>query len=180
MIKEAPDRNFCWPEAFHQKCVDKHFWGRRPLFGVLGTSFPKKNPKIGKKVLFSFKIRLSKCISEQITAEIWKIKIWKTLFRQWALKCREGGSRPKFFLCGSFFIESLSKKSFRVGDPKNRRFWVFFQKSMSEISVSGEKTCFLSCRFFWKIEEMGGYFWGCALIFFSQKLINVARLVRKN
>ena len=180
MIKEAPDRNFCWPEAFHQKCVDKHFWGRRPLFGVLGTSFPKKNPKIGKKVLFSFKIRLSKYISGQITAEIWKIKISKTLFRQWALKCRCGGSRPKFFLCGSFFIESLSKKIFRVGDPKNRRFWGFFQKSMSEISANWEKTCFLCCRFFRKVEEMGGYFGGCALKFFPQNCTNIARFVCKN
>ena len=74
----------------------------------------------------------------------------------------------------SFFIESLSKNIFEVGGPKNRRFWAYFQKLVSEISTSSEKVCFLILRFFRKIEEMGGYFWGCALKFVSEKLINVA------
>ena len=102
------------------------------------------------------------------------------VFRKQALKCRCGGSRPKFLVCPSFFIESLSKKIFEVGDPKNRRFWAFFQKSMSEISANSEKTCFSCCRFFQKIEEMGLHFGGCALKFFSQKLINIAQFVCKN
>ena len=108
------------------------------------------------------------------------MKISKTLFRILAIKCRWGGSQPKFLMCRSFFIESLSKKNFAVGDPKNRRFWAFFQKSMSEISAKWEKTCFSCCRFFRKIEEMGVYFGGCALMFFSQKLINIARFLCKN
>ena len=102
------------------------------------------------------------------------------VFRKQALKCRWEGSRPKFLVCPSFFIESLSKKIFEVGVPKNRRFWAFFQKSMSEISANSEKTCFSCCRFFRKIEEMEVYFGGCALIFFLQKLTNIARFVCKN
>ena len=102
------------------------------------------------------------------------------VFRKLALKCRCGGSRPQFLVCPSFFIESLSRKIFEVGDPKNRRFWAFFQKSMSEISANWEKTCFLCCRFFRKIEEMRVYFGGCALIFFSKIWTNVQRPVCKN
>ena len=86
----------------------------------------------------------------------------------------------KIFGVSEFFIESLSKIIFEVGDPKNRRFWAFFQKWMFEIPANWEKTCFLCCRFFRKIEEMGVYFGGCALIFFSQKLTNIARFVCKN
>ena len=37
-----------------------------------------------------------------------------------------------------------------------------FQKSKPEISANWEKTCFFCCWFFWKIEEIGGYYWGCA------------------
>ena len=85
-----------------------------------------------------------------------------------------------FFMRQRGVIETLSKKFFEVGDPKNRRFWAFFQKSMSEISANSEKTCFLCCRFFWKIEKMGGYFGGCALIFFSKICTNVPRPVCKN
>ena len=101
------------------------------------------------------------------------------VFRKQGLKCRWGGSRPKFLVCPSFFIESLSKKNFEVGDPKNRRFWAFFQKSMSEISANWEKTCFSCCRFFRKIEEMGGYFWGCALKSFFQLCTNVESFQKK-
>ena len=102
------------------------------------------------------------------------------VFRKQALKCRWGGSRPKFLVCPSFIIESLSKTIFEVGDPKNRRFWAFFQKSMSEFSANSENTCFSCCRFFRKIEEMGVYFGGCAPKFFSQTLVNIARFVFKN
>ena len=108
------------------------------------------------------------------------MKISKTFFRKYALKCRWGGSRPKFLVCRSFFIESLSKKIFEVGDPKNRRFWAFFQNSMSEISANSEKTCFSCCRFFRNIEEMGAYFGRCAPKLFSQKRVNIARFVCKN
>ena len=108
------------------------------------------------------------------------VKIATALFRKKGLKCRGGGSRPNFLVCRSFFIESLSKNIFEVGDPKNRRFWAFFQKSMSEISANWEKTCFLCCRFFRKIEEMGGLFCGCAPKIFSQNCTNIARSVCKN
>ena len=47
----------------------------------------------------------------------------------------------------------------RSGAPKIDDFGPF-QESMVEISVKCEKTCFLRPRFFRKIEEMGGYFWG--------------------
>ena len=108
------------------------------------------------------------------------MKISKTLFRKQAIKCRWGGSRPKFLGCRSLFIKSFSKTIFAVGDLKNRHFWAFFQKWMSEISVRGEKTCFLCCRFFRKIEKMGVYFGRGALIVFSQKRINITGFVCKN
>ena len=97
-----------------------------------------------------------------------KKKIAKRLFRNKALICRCGGSRPKCLVCRSFFIESLSKNIFEVGDPKNRRFWAFFQKSMSEISANWEKTCFSCCRFFRKIEEIGVYFGVRPNLFFTK------------
>ena len=115
----------------------------------------------------------------QIIAEICK-KNLKNAFSNIGPKISMGRSPAEMFFYGSFFIESLSKKIFEVGDPKNRRFWAFFQKSMSEISANSEKTCFSCCRFFRKIEEMGVYFGGCALIFFSQKLINIAGFVCEN
>ena len=39
----------------------------------------------------------------------------KRFFRKKSLKCRWGGSRPKFLVSRSFFIESLSGKIFEVG-----------------------------------------------------------------
>ena len=102
------------------------------------------------------------------------------VFRKKGIKSRWGGPRSKFLVSLNFFIEILWKKIFGVGDPKNRRFWGFFQKSIPEISASWEKTCFLCCRFFWKIEEMEGYFGGCAPNFFLQKLSNIARFQFKN
>ena len=52
MIKEPPTEFSADSEHFLQKYVEIYFWGQRPLFGVLGTSFPKKNLKIGKKGAF--------------------------------------------------------------------------------------------------------------------------------
>ena len=87
-------------------------------------------------------------------------------FRKKALKCRWGGSRSKFLVCRSFFYRNFVKKNFEVGDPKNRRFWAFFQKSILEISAM------------W---EMGGYFWGCAPKCFFRKFgFNVVRFQFKN
>ena len=67
----------------------------------------------------------------------------------------------------------------RSGTPKIDDFGPF-QESMVEISVKCEKTCFLRPRFFRKIEEMGGYFWGCALKFFSQLWTNVESFQKKS
>ena len=72
----------------------------------------------------------------------------KNAFSKIGHKMSMGRVPTAIFGVSEFYIESLSKKFCAVGDPKNRRFWAFFQKPMSEISVSGEKTCFLSCRFF--------------------------------
>ena len=74
-----------------------------------------------------------------------KYKNLKNTFSNIGCKMSMGRSPTEIVFFRSFFIESLPKKIFEVGDPKNRRLWVFFQKSMSEISVSGEKTCFLCC-----------------------------------
>ena len=93
----------------------------------------------------------------------------KNAFSKIGPKMPMGRVPTKIFGVSEFFIESLSKKIFEVGDPKNRRFWAFFQKSMSEISANSEKTCFSCCQFFRKIEEMKVYFRGCALIFFFTK-----------
>ena len=93
---------------------------------------------------------------------------------------RCGGSRPKFLVCQSFLSKVCQKKFSRSGTPKIDDFVAFFQKSMSEISANWEKTCFSCCRFFRKIEEIGVYFGGCALIIFSQKFINMAGFMCKN
>ena len=135
---KVPTNIFRVREFFYRKFVKNNFRGRGPQKSTILPFFKKYR-------LFSFHM-----FSREITT-----KISKTLFRKYAIKCRWGGYRLKFFVCLSFFIESLSKIIFEVGDPKNRRFWAFFQKSMSEISVRGEKTCSLCCRFFRKIEEMG-------------------------
>ena len=66
----------------------------------------------------------------------------------------------EIFGVSKFFIEILWKNIFEVGDPQNRRFWGFFQKSILEISAKWEKRCFMRSRFFWKIEEMGVIFGG--------------------
>ena len=181
MIKEVPDRKFCWPDVFLSKICGKTFLrSEAPYRWFWGLHIENRIWKSEKKMLFSYKIRLSRCISGQITVKIWKIKISKMVFRKKGIKSRWGGPRSKFLVSLNFFIEILWKKIFGVGDPKNRRIWGFFQKSMSEISANWEKTCFSCCRFFRKIEEMRVYFGGCALIFFSQKLINIAGLVCKN
>ena len=104
----------------------------------------------------------------------------QTPFSEKGLKMSTGRPPTKIFGESEFFIESLSKTNFEVGGPKNRRFWAYFQKWMSEISTSSEKTCFLCCRFFRKIEKMERYFWGCAPKFFLQKLMNVAHFVCEN
>ena len=67
----------------------------------------------------------------------------------------------KIFGVSELFYRKFVKTIFEIEDPPNRRFWGFFQKSILEIS-SKEKKCFWRSRFFWKIEEMGVYFWGCA------------------
>ena len=54
----------------------------------------------------------------------------------------------KIFGVSQFYYRKFVKNFFAIGDPKNRRFWVFFQKSMSEISAKWEKRYFLRSRFF--------------------------------
>ena len=54
----------------------------------------------------------------------------------------------KIFGVSEFFYRKFVKNIFEIGDPKNRGFWAFFQKSMSEISANWDKTCVLCCRFF--------------------------------
>ena len=78
-----------------------------------------------------------------------------------------------------FFIESLSKNISRSGTPKIDDFGPFF-KSMVEIYVKWEKACFLRPRFFRKIEEMGGFFGGCAPKTVPQVCTNVESFQRKN
>ena len=157
MIEEAPDRNFWWPEAFSLKVCEKTFLRSGVCCRWVGHLISKKESQNWKKRCFSaLKLGFSVAFLGNLPQKSEKNKISKTLFRKWALKCRWGGSRSKFFVCRGFFIETLSKKFFEVGDPKNRRFWAFFQKSMSEISANSgkEKTCFSRPRFFWKVEEM--------------------------
>ena len=72
--------------------------------------------------------------------------------------------RPPTEISGDpyFFYRKLLKKQFRGQGPPIDDLGPLFQKSKPEISANSEKPCFLCCRFFWKIEEIGGYFWGCA------------------
>ena len=74
---------------------------------------------------------------------------------------------PKFYLCGSFFIESLSKKFSGSGTPK----------------IDVRNFCQLEKNVFFENWDLGffeksgkwGYFGGCAPIFFLQKLTNIGR-----
>ena len=78
------------------------------------------------------------------------------------------------------FISKVCQKIFsRLGTPKIDDFGPF-RESMVEISAKWEKERFLRPRFFRKIEEMGGYFWGCALKIFSQVWTNVETFQKKN
>ena len=90
-----------------------------------------------------------------------------------------GRSPTEIFWESEFFYRKFVKKVFEVGGPKNRLFWAYFQKLMSEISTGLEKVCFLRPRFYRKIEEMGSYFLGCAPNYFLQKLMNVAHFLCK-
>ena len=109
-----------------------------------------------------------------------KNKNLKNVFSNIGPKMSMGRPPTKIYFLPEFFYPKFDKNIFVVGDLKIRRFLAFFHKSMSEISVSSwEKTCFLCCRFFRKIEEIGVILGGggrggwCAMNFFSQKLINV-------
>ncbi len=83
------------------------------------------------------------------------------------------------FWCVRVVRSNVCKNNFsRSGTPKIDDFGPF-QESMVEISVKWEKTCFWRPRFFRKIEEMGGYFWGCALKCFSQLWTNVESFQKK-
>jgi len=88
-----------------------------------------------------------------------------------------GGSLPKFLVCSSFFIESLSKNIFEVtrsGAQKIDDFWLIF-KYPSEISTNLEKSCFLRRRFFRKIEEIKGHFCTLPPFFFHQNRTNTSQ-----
>ena len=82
-----------------------------------------------------------------------------------------------------FFYQKDVKKFFRGRGPQKSTILGLFSKIDVRNfcqQIYSEKKCFSCCRFFRKIEEMGVYFGGCALIFFSQKLINIAAFVCKN
>ena len=88
-------------------------------------------------------------------------------------------SPEQSFWCVRAFRSKVCQNNFSMsGTPKIDDFGPF-QESMVEISVKWEKTCFLRPRFFRKIEEMGGCFWGCALKFFSQLCTNVESFKKK-
>ena len=72
----------------------------------------------------------------------------KMAFSKKGPKMSMGRVPIEIFGVSKLFFRNFVKKIFEVGDPKNRRFWAFFQKLMSEISANWEKTCFLRPRFF--------------------------------
>ena len=100
-----------------------------------------------------------------------KNKNLKNAFSKIGPKMPIGGVPTKIFGASEFFYRKFVKKYFRSRGPPKSTIFGLFKKSMSEISANSEKTCFLCCRFFRKIEEMEVYFGGCALIFFFTKTV---------
>ena len=98
--------------------------------------------------------------SGETTKAIWKIKISKTLFRKYGLKCRCGGSRPKFLVCPSFFIESLSKKNFRGRGPQKSTILGLFSKIDVRNFCQLGKNVFFEISFFLKNRGNGGVILG--------------------
>ena len=86
-----------------------------------------------KNGLFSFKIRLFKCISGQITEEICNKKNLYSVFSKIGLKMSMGRVPPESFGVSEFLCQEFVKKNFEVRNLKSQRFWVFFQKSILKI-----------------------------------------------
>ena len=87
----------------------------------------------------------------------------------------------KIFGVSEFFYRKFTKKHFRGREPQKSTILGLFSKiDARNFCQMGKKSVFWDLIFFWKIEEMGGYFWGCALNFFSEICGNVAPFLLKN
>ena len=151
MIKEVPDRNFCWPDAFlSQICGKKFLRSEAPYRWFWGLHIENRIWKSEKKMLFSYKIRLSRCISGQITAKIWKTKISKMVFRKKGIKYRWGAPDRNFWWVEVFLSKFCGKKFSGSGTPKIDVFGAFFKNRYPKFLPVGKKRVFCVADFFEK------------------------------
>jgi len=74
-------------------------------------------------------------------------KIWKPVFRLWAIKYGWEGSRPKFFVCRNLFFRKFVQKCASQGPQKSTMFGLFSKIDVRN-SRNWAKTCFLTFRFY--------------------------------
>ena len=90
--------------------------------------------------------------------------------------------RPPTEISGEskFLYRNFVEKHFRGRGPRKSMFLRLFSKIDTGNFAQFGKTCFFCYWFFWKVEELGRYFGGCATNLFLQKLSNIARFRFKN
>ena len=106
---------------------------------------------------------------QKLKSESFSSKISKTLFRQWALKCRCGGSRPKFFFVWEFFYRKFVKKHFLGRGPQKSTILGLFSKIDVRNFCQLGKNVFFVLPIFSKSRGNGGLFWGVRPKIFSTK-----------
>ena len=80
----------------------------------------------------------------------------------------------EIFRVPEFFYRKFVKNNFRGRGPQKSTILSLFSKIDVRNFCQGEKNVFFVLPIFSKNRGNGGYFWGCALKFFSEKLTNVA------
>ena len=86
----------------------------------------------------------------------------KNGFSKIGSKMSMGRVPTKIFCASEFFYRKFVKKNFCGRGPQKSTILGLFSKINVRNFCQLGKTYFLRPRFFWKVEDMGGYFWGCA------------------
>ena len=95
-------------------------------------------------------------------------------------KISMGRVPTEIFGVSEFFYRKFVEKKFRGRGPQKSTFWGLFSKIDVRNFCHLGKNVFFETSIFLKSRGNGGYFWGCAPKFFSQKLTNIGRLMCKN
>ena len=123
------------------------------------SCFKYGNSKFEKNVLFTSKIRFSKFISGQITAEISNKKSQKRFFEK-RLKISMRRSPTETFRVSEFFYQKFVKKNFRGREPQKSTILGLFSKIDVRNFCQLGKNVFFELPIFLKNRGNGGLFLG--------------------